>query len=218
MDTAGMVENTRGCFLCNPRPELVYATAGQAVALCGLGPLGSAYSVIATKSHVRSAADACGRVPGFIDFVNDVRATLDLTFGSSVLTEHGRVAACIGPSGAPEPHCFHAHFLLFSGVPNIEKSAHSYFAEDHFASTLSAALAIAAQNSKEYFLVSGATDSFHIMTRPTKLFRQFARWLVAGSLNIPAKANWFKFPEEAAAIECAQHLREVFSKDERNRM
>jgi hypothetical protein len=200
------------CFLCNPRPELVYASVDESLALCGLGPLGPAYSIIATKAHVRSAADAYNTVSGFIDFTNDVRAILDGLFGSSVLTEHGRLGACVGPSGASDPHCFHAHFLLFPGVPNIVENARSYFAEDRLSSTLSNAMQIANESPDEYFLVSGSVDSFHIMTRPSELIRQFARWLVAGALNTPEKANWQEFPDEQNALRCAQDLREVFKK------
>lgn len=203
-------EDVQECFLCNPRQDLVYASVDNAFALCGLGPLGPAYSVIATKAHVRSAADACSRSPGFLDFVNKVRFTLHGSYGSSVLTEHGRVAVCIGPSGAPDPHCFHAHYLLFPGVPDIEEAAKRHFANHRFASTLADAMGIAAAMPEEYFLVSGSTNSFQVMTRPGKLVRQFARWLIADALRIPEKANWHKFPDEQAAISTAQQLRELF--------
>jgi len=198
------------CFLCRPRQELVYATSDAASALCGLGPLVSGYSLIATAAHVRSAADARAVVPGFTGFVDRVRDVLTARFGTCVVSEHGRVPVCKDISGTSDPHCYHAHFLVFPGCPPIEERARKFFAKSERSSSLDDALIIAAQHD-EYFLISDAVGSFQVLTRPGKLIRQFARMLVADALQIPHKTNWRKHPNEQQALRDAETIRALFS-------
>ena len=58
MTDTRLIGTEERCFLCSPDPALVYASDGSGVALCGLGPLVAGYSLVATRKHVRSAADA----------------------------------------------------------------------------------------------------------------------------------------------------------------
>lgn len=211
--SATLHSSPTNCFLCKPRSELVFAATDDAIAMCGLGPLTPGYSVLATRAHLASAADASKAVPKFNVFADRVRSILETTFGSCVLTEHGRIPVCVDVSGTTDPHCYHAHFLLFPGVSNIEDRAKEYFARVESACSLADAMAIAGAHA-EYFLISGTRDSFQVLSRPGKLIRQFARVLVADALGVPARANWRKYPEEQEAIRNASLLREKFRQGE----
>src|SRR5712692_1420988 len=123
-----------GCFLCNPETGLVYWNDRTNIALCGLGPIVKGYSVVAPRSHVRSAADAAaGEAVEFLAFASEVRAKLSELYGPCLLTEHGRLPVCVDVSGTTDPHCYHAHFLMFPGVSTLEDKARSYFAHVKYA-------------------------------------------------------------------------------------
>ena len=180
-------------------------------ALCGLGPVVKAYSVVATRKHIPSAADAVeGDVPEFLEFALHVRAKLSNLFGSCLLTEHGRVPLCLDVSGMTDPHCFHAHFLLFPGAPDIEATACSYFARTECATSLREALAVACQYD-EYFLLSAHPDRFVVMTRPGRIIRQFARLLVAEAFGRSELANWRRLSQYEEAAQTARELRNQFN-------
>src|SRR5260370_35277829 len=94
------LNGNNGCFLCDPDPALVYRAAREGVALCGLGPLVRGYSLVATRDHIRSAADAApGSAPEFLSFASEIRVKLGALFGPCVMTEHGLVPACASVSG-----------------------------------------------------------------------------------------------------------------------
>ncbi len=61
------------------------------------------------------------------------------------------------------------------------------------------------------FLFSPSPRRFVVMTRPGKLMRQFARYLVADALGRPELANWRKFPALETALGEAQVLRKHLS-------
>src|SRR5689334_15782005 len=107
------------CFLCAPAADLMYASNGRAFALCGLGPIVPGYSLVATKQHTASAADAVADSTELPKFAEQIRGLLASRYGNCLITEHGRVPVCFDPSGTSDPHCYHAHFLLFPGVPEI---------------------------------------------------------------------------------------------------
>jgi hypothetical protein len=165
------------------------------------------YSVLATRHHVPSGADAAIASPdAFATFVEQVRLILEGRYGSCLITEHGRVPVCADPSGTTDPHCFHAHFLLFPGAPPIMEAARAHFATLRVEHCLAEALRTCA-DLDEYFLFSPDNRTFAVMTRPGKLIRQFARLLVADSLGHPEEANWRRAPRERQATNTAQELR-----------
>src|ERR1017187_10505376 len=176
--------STDNCFLCRPGKHLVYAQDENCVALCGLGPIVPGYSIIGTKAHVASAADAIESIPTLMTFAENVRFALTTKFGTCLMTEHGRVPVCTDAFGNSDPHCYHAHFLLFPGVPDLSNIAAPYFAAAQDALCMKDALKIGLA-LKEYFLLSPNSGSFYIMSRPTRLVRQFARLLVADSVSAP---------------------------------
>jgi len=195
------------CFLCDPASDLVYRRESSGVALAGLGPVTSGYSVVATVNHIRSAADAAlGEAPDFLSFACEIRNVLIDRYGSCLLSEHGRVPVCDDVSGTTDPHCFHAHFLLFPGAPEVESSASGHFARVEIATSLGAALTLA-QGHEEYFLLSPNSARFLVMTRPGRMIRQFVRMLVADSLGQPHLANWRAHANRDQAVAAARSLR-----------
>ena len=67
----------RDCFLCEPSRDLVFLDRKGFIALAGLGPLVSGYSLIAAKAHVRSMADIPAEAQFEHDFfVNTVKGLL----------------------------------------------------------------------------------------------------------------------------------------------
>jgi len=110
------------CFLCSPEPEWTWAESPNFRAVLGLGPIGLGYTLIAARTHVPSMLDLDGGVVAELQaFTATVRARLENLFGPTVMTEHGRVAACVS-SGARrhEPHCLHAHRLVFTGRTRVD--------------------------------------------------------------------------------------------------
>lgn len=195
------------CFLCAPDPELVYQRDEEHLALCGLGPIVAGYSVVATVGHIPSAADAAaGQAPKLAAFVSSIRERLAQRYGGCLLSEHGRVPACVDVSGSTDPHCFHAHFLLFPGVRTVDAEARRYFAVVESARSLEDALALAARH-EEYFLLSPERTLFLVMSRPGRLIRQFVRLLVADSVGRPGLANWRRHPNRQDALTNAETLR-----------
>jgi hypothetical protein len=205
LKSGGTDAPVRGCFLCGPDQSLVYAGLTSTVALCGLGPIVDGYTVLATRGHLRSCADAVLVNDELSGFTQDVRLALIGRYGSCVMTEHGRLPVCARPTGAEE-HCFHAHFLLFPAVQSIVDSSRVHFEESTTTSTLMDALEIARERP-EYFLVSPTPHEFVVMCRPRNVMRQFARYMVAEAIGKPERADWVQYPERARAERDAAELR-----------
>ena len=195
-----------GCFLCDPPQDLVYKTGSASFALCGLGPLTSSYSLVATKSHIPSCADAALQEPTLLPFLTCVRTMLEEKYGNCLLTEHGRLPVCT-KTVFSDRHCYHAHFLLFPNAPAVIDAAASFFPSVDTAQSLAAALRIA-RTHKEYFLLSPTPQEFFVMTQHKSLPRQFARLLVAAALGHPERADWRRHPDRSLAVAMAQELRQ----------
>jgi len=204
------VPEDQPCFLCAPAADLIYASSEDAFALCGLGPIVPGYSLVATKQHTASAADAIADATGLLPFAEQIREFLANKFGTCLITEHGRVPVCFDPSGTSDPHCYHSHFLLFPGVPDVFQAAKSHFAEVRSATSLAGALELAAE-SKDYFLMSPSRTEAHVMSRPGRIIRQFARVLVADAIGYPQRANWRRFPDRESCVAAAKSLRNLHS-------
>jgi hypothetical protein len=208
------METKTGCFLCEVPKDLMYAEAETAIALCGLGPLVPGYTVVGTKAHVASAADVSSQDPDFLEFAEGVRSFLVKHYGSCLVTEHGRMPACVGPAGEPDTHCFHAHFLMFPGVHLVSESARPYFVSFQTYSSVWLALE-SALGVAEYFLISPGAAEASILTRPGRLIPQFARMLVADATGHPELTNWRKAPLREECISMAMRLRTLWREDER---
>jgi len=200
------------CFLCAPSSALVYAQNDVALALCGLGPLTDGYSIVATRAHIRSAADALALAPDLLAFAEIIRGRLETLYGSTLLTEHGRLPVCVDHGEGTDVHCFHAHFLLFPSAPQIsEDHVATHFRHLHVAESLPDALRAARTYDEEYFLFSPHPKRALVLRSFDSLPRQFARVLVAEALGTPAAADWRAHPDETRATNGATRLRPLMT-------
>lgn len=199
-----------GCFLCSPDDELVFSRANHSVGIAGLGPIVPGYSLFTTSQHWQSIADIEEPVAtAFSEFFQETRKKLSDNFGECLITEHGRVPVCVeGENDIADAHCYHAHCLVFPGAPDITEEARTYFRKIQSFSSMPEALNYA-RNEKDYLLISPNLNSFHIMSGPLNLPRQFARTLVAIRNGRANHASWRNFPEREKAIEIAKTLRSI---------
>lgn len=208
LETGKSMQSETRCFLCDVPKDLVFAESTTAFALCGLGPIMPGYSLVATKSHVASAADVTVTDPTFVGFAEAVRSFLGKQYGNCLLTEHGRMPACVGPAGEADPHCFHAHFLLFPAAPEVLPAARQHFSSILTSGSLADALHTAREQA-EYLLISPSSDSASILLRPGRLIPQFARMLVAQAIGKPELTNWRKAPSRPDCVQAASFLRNL---------
>ena len=201
----------RDCFLCGPDSDLVYCSKPMGFAMCGLGPIVRGYSLIATHRHIRSCADAAGcEEYGFLAFASDVRAKLTSYYGQCLLAEHGRMPVCADISNDSDPHCYHAHFLMFPGTPAIEDKAISYFSRADRVASLEDAIEMA-RAYEEYFLFSSDPECFLVMGGSERIIRQLARLIVAESLGCLELADWRTHAKRDEAVSAAMELRGLFT-------
>jgi len=197
----------RACFLCDPDPELIYTENDHFVAMCGYGPVVPGYSIIATRAHVRSCADL--NISELAELTRFVALVCERIGPSraAVITEHGRVPICDYLHGEADPHCFHAHLLLFPDAPAIAESAARHAPLRAYRPTLADALSFAS-TMDHYILISapGGT-SFSIFAPPEPLIRQFARSLVADAISKPELTDWRAQENREVAVRYATEFR-----------
>jgi len=119
------------------------------------------------------------------------------------------MAVCTEDSHDHDPHCYHAHFLIFPGAQDVSSAARSYFSKMQSFRELGSAMSHAA-NQGEYVLISPAPDCFNIFSGPLNIPRQFARFLVAhkaGSLHL---ADWRNNPNWLKAEAISASLKPLF--------
>lgn len=188
----------RDCFLCNPAPELVYASSHNFFAMLGIGPIGLGYSLVASKDHVPSMLDLeASCVDELGCFMQDVRRRLLPSFGELTATEHGRVAVCVASAAARhEPHCLHAHRLLFPGVgaldlnvvtPGLRAASYASFSDAHRTWF----------DPAQYLYSEGSDGACQAATIRRPLPRQFFRGVVASQRGTPELADWRRHPNLA---------------------
>lgn len=201
-----------GCFLCAPEDALIYWREKHVFAMAGLGPVVEGYSVVAHEGHIPSMADVPQTdVECTAAIVAKIRRELTARYRSCVITEHGRFPICDGEvAGYDDPHCYHAHFLVFPGAPNPVSYVRSYFREAAEFTDLQAALEHA-HGDEEYFLFSPSRGSFFVMTGGLNLPRQFARCVIAISMGRPELADWRRTPNRDDALNIASHFRDNLS-------
>jgi diadenosine tetraphosphate (Ap4A) HIT family hydrolase len=178
------------CFLCKPDPALVYETSESFYAMLGYGPIGEGYSLIATHDHVASMFDLeQAKVDELTAFASDVRARLSC-YGPAAITEHGRVAACVAAAtNHLEPHCLHAHRLVFPGLAHLDIP--SNLRDLDFVGFASFA---AAQRQfdwpGQYLYAENSDGGCRVAQAPQRLPRQFFRSLAADQHGTPLLADW----------------------------
>jgi hypothetical protein len=178
------------CFLCSPDPSLVYAREDLFFAMLGWGPIGAGYSIIATVKHEPSMFDLATSDLAELDrFSAAVRERLRTDFGPTIMTEHGRVAPCVAkPIRAYEPHCLHAHRLVFCGHDHLD--VHRLAPGYDWATFASIADARAADPGGQYLCCQQADGTVELATVSGPLPRQFFRTVVAAAVGHPGLADW----------------------------
>ncbi len=196
------------CFLCNPEPEYTWATSEHFRAVLGVGPVGEGFTLIAAREHVPSMLDlGQDAAEDLIRFTESVCGRLGVIYGSTVVAEHGRVAPCVEPGiREHEPHCLHAHRLVFTGASRIDlavaapkmkirRFADFETARDYY------------DDSGQYLYVED-DSGVQVGRIDGPLPRQFLRAIVALEQGRPHLADWRQQPgfEAIAAAQRALGL------------
>ena len=197
------------CFLCDPEPEFTWLASDSFRAVLGLGPIGEGYSLIATREHAPSMFDLdSAEAAELVDFTAEVRSRLGELYGPCVVTEHGRVSPCVAPAiRRHEPHCLHAHRLVFPGHARVDLHAIApWLGAEHHGS-----FEVALRNFTwpgQYAYVEHADGSCDVAGVRRPLPRQFLRAVVAAEQGRPELADWRSFPgrERLAAAQRALGL------------
>lgn len=198
------------CFLCDLPTDLIIFETSNFVALAGLGPIVDGYCLLASKMHTRSMADVPDQLRAErSQALLRLRSFLTDQYGSCRVTEHGRMAVCTDDT-EHDHHCFHAHFLLFPGAPDITSVSSSYFRQSKHFGDIEEALTYAA-SFDEYFLSSESGDRHTLFAGPLNMPRQLARILVASQLGRLNIADWKQAPRRDDALRIAHSLRSRLS-------
>jgi hypothetical protein len=142
------------------------------------------------------------------DFTSKIRDRIEPLFGGATITEHGRIAACLeAAADAHEPHCLHAHRLVFPGLPEIAASRITpELRWRNFDSFLEAFRGFTWDG--QYLYVESAEGVCTVTPAPGIVPRQFFRGLAAGLRGEPEAANWRAQPRAEIAAASAARLRE----------
>jgi diadenosine tetraphosphate (Ap4A) HIT family hydrolase len=201
----------QGCFLCDPPRDLIFFECADFFALAGLGPVVQGYSLVAAKAHIKSMADLPASLRRKRDtLVRQLREQLSRKYGCCLITEHGRMAACVEDGDGHDAHCFHAHFLLFPAAPDISGAARSYFSDVETFNELGPAMTHAALYD-DYVVVSPTPDCYNVFSGPLNIPRQLTRFLVAHEAKTLHLANWRDYPDRQRAVAIAHDLRSLFA-------
>lgn len=201
------------CFLCRPAEQLLAHVGSGYYTMAGLGPLSDGYAIIARDIHgaIDEQIDSF-QFEEFAKYAERIQSVLSAQFGTCVLTEHGKMPLC-QPNGMANSHCYHTHFLLFPGVPDPLHEFSDYFGVDgeRFESLFDA-LKVAAKYPN-YLLVSARTGEYFVFSADHGLPRQFARVVVAETLDNPDLASWRTYPNGEWALRNALLLRKLLQTD-----
>lgn len=194
--------------MCEPDQGLAYAQSDSFFAMLGLGPIGEGYSLIATRQHVPSMMDLSrSKARELQEFTEQVRARLRPEFGECVITEHGRVAACLeAATSAYEPHCLHAHRLLFPGLADIGEAAVAYRFEWRSYSDFSDAHA-RFDWPRQYLYAEQADGACQVAPASGPVPRRFFRTLVAALKGTPEAVDWRSQPRLELVEAARERLR-----------
>lgn len=197
-----------GCFLCAPDPDLVYAESPSFVAMLGLGPIGEGYSLIAAREHVPSMFDLDPESLLELNaFTKRVRARLRPHYGSALVTEHGRVAPCLSRLvRVHEPHCLHAHRLVFPGIDVFDLAGHAPWIEVSTFSDSSGAARAHPSGQYLFAETEGGKSQVAIVSGPFP--RQFFRRVVATDKGSQHLADWSMHPGWPLVHAARRRLRE----------
>jgi hypothetical protein len=157
--------------------------------------VGEGFTLIAARQHVPSMLDLdADAAEDLGHFAAEVRSRLERLYGPTSIAEHGRVAPCISPATRlHEPHCFHAHWLVFPGhakidlarvAPGLRISRYPDFA----------AACSEYDDPGQYLYVEDAQGHSELGRVDGPLPRQFLRAVVAKDQGRPHLADWRAHP------------------------
>lgn len=172
--------------------------------MLGHGPLGVGYSLIATENHIASMMDLSAPEKAELQaFEELVRQRINPRFGPYVTTEHGRVPVCINAAtNRHEPHCLHAHRLLFPGISEITKHLDSPITPwAHFEPGASSPIP-----SGQYLWCRHDDGRVDLASVNSPLPRQFFRSIVALERGTPELADWTAHPGWELIREAQERL------------
>lgn len=187
--------HTSRCFLCDPEPDLTWLSSTNFRAVLGLGPIGEGFSLIATREHLPSMLDLDqAAAKELIEFTSEVRDRLQPLYGPAVVTEHGRISPCLAPSvRRHEPHCLHAHRLVFPGQASLDLGAAApRMPRMDFETYLDARQQFDWPGQYVYAEQPDGRCEVGLVAGP--LPRQFLRAVVAASQGRPEIADWRRHP------------------------
>lgn len=189
------IHGAGGCFLCALPSDLVYAESEHFIALLGLGPIAEGYSLIAARAHVSSMLDILPHQrTELASFTEAVRRRLRPHYGESVITEHGRVPPCLSEyARTHEPHCLHAHRLVFPGSPLFDLVEVARGLEVRSFCTFRDAAA-SFRDPGQYLYVEHPDGGCQLASVRGPLPRQFFRRVVAATSGVPELADWREHP------------------------
>lgn len=174
--------------------------------MLGLGPIGEGYSLIASKDHRPSMLDLPRTmIEPAEEFTTAVRARLAQHYGEAVIAEHGRIPPCVNGALQHEPHCLHAHRLVFPGLAtlDLEDAGHGSLRVKHYDSFREAREKFA--DPGQYLYVERADGTCQVASVFGFVPRQFLRSAAAQALGTPQLADWRSYPNPNV-IRAAQLL------------
>ncbi len=199
------VEAGGGCFLCEPDAGLVYMGSESFFAMLGHGPLSEGYSLIATREHDASMLDVSeAEAEELGRFTVAVKQRLRTHYGPTLVTEHGRVAACVAAAVRRyEPHCLHAHRLVFPGEASLDLQAEWHgLSVARYGSSLEAWRGFGWDG--EYLYAEDDDGACMVAPSPSSFPRQLFRGVIARRSGQPEAANWADHPR-LEVVSAARH-------------
>ena len=188
-----MPEKEGECFLCNPDSDLIYLSSGGFRAMLGIGPIVEGYTVLFSINHVRSMFDLPPeQIEEFLSFRLQVIKKLTRVYGGAIITEHGRVPNCDFYDLKREPHCYHAHQLLFPVQIDLKPDLYSAFGGkvkqyDSFAEAHKSC-----HSTNEYAYYEDANGTSYV-AEDAEYPRQYFRMLVADKIGHIERVDWHNF-------------------------
>jgi hypothetical protein len=185
-----MHEVDNDCFLCKPDDKLVFLRGNNFQAMLGIGPIVEGYTVLSTMDHVRSMFDlTSNRIEEYLNFRRRVINKLLSLYGAVIITEHGRVPNCDFYDLKREPHCYHAHQLLFPVDIDLKDDMYEAFngKVSNYESFIQAYSSCHSINEYAYFEY---TDGACYVAQDAQYPRQYFRMLVAEKINHPERIDW----------------------------
>ena len=185
------------CFFCTrPDKERVLYESEHFYVLLGLGPIVEGYALLVAKGHFRSMFDLPPALRESYEAEKSrLKELINSVYGPSIVTEHGRVQACVvEDEEAHDLLCYHAHQLFFpvqADLSNLSQEGpfekvfqgHSLFAMPDLL------------DEDEYLLFEDTSNQVFVHKVLGKCPRQYMRYLVARAVGRPELASWASYPD-----------------------